>query len=91
MTVEQLKIAIVGAGGKMGMRVSDNLQRSTHDVCYVENSPAGQQRILEDGRTLTDADAAVAMLLWLSSPFPTSPSARFRSSWSHSCSPAPSC
>jgi D-apionate oxidoisomerase len=59
MTVEQLKIAIVGAGGKMGMRVSDNLQRSTHDVCYVENSPAGQQRILEDGRTLTDADAAV--------------------------------
>ena len=59
MTVEQLKIAIVGAGGKMGMRVSDNLQRSTYDVCYVENSPAGQQRILEDGRTLTDADAAV--------------------------------
>jgi len=59
MTVEQLKIAIVGAGGKMGMRVSDNLQRSTNDVCYVENSPAGQQRILEDGRTLTDADAAV--------------------------------
>jgi ketopantoate reductase len=59
MTVEQLKIAIVGAGGKMGMRVSDNLQRSTHDVRYIENSPAGQQRILKAGRTLTDADSAV--------------------------------
>ena len=28
MTEQQLKIALVGAGGKMGMRVSDNLQRS---------------------------------------------------------------
>ena len=59
MTAQQLKIAIVGAGGKMGMRVSDNLQRSTHDVRYIENSPAGQQRILKAGRSLTDADAAV--------------------------------
>ena len=59
MTAQQLKIAVVGAGGKMGMRVSDNLQRSTHDVRYVENSSAGQQRTLEAGRTLTDIGAAV--------------------------------
>jgi D-apionate oxidoisomerase len=59
MTARQLKIAIVGAGGKMGMRVSDNLQRSTHDVRYVENSSAGQQRTLEAGRTLTDIGTAV--------------------------------
>jgi D-apionate oxidoisomerase len=59
MTAQQLKIAVVGAGGKMGMRVSDNLQRSTHDVRYVENSPAGQQRILEAGRTPTDIGSAV--------------------------------
>lgn len=56
---EQLKIAVVGAGGKMGMRVSDNLQRSSHDVRYVENSPAGQQRTTAAGRTLTDASEAV--------------------------------
>jgi D-apionate oxidoisomerase len=59
MTAQQLKIAVVGAGGKMGMRVSDNLQRSTSDVRYVENSPAGQQRTMEVGRTLTEADTAV--------------------------------
>ena len=59
MTEQQLKIAVVGAGGKMGLRVSNNLQRSTHDVRYVENSPAGQRRTIEAGRTLTDAGTAV--------------------------------
>jgi D-apionate oxidoisomerase len=59
MTAQQLKIAVVGAGGKMGMRVSDNLQRSTHDVRYVESSPAGQQRTIQAGRTLTDIGTAV--------------------------------
>jgi ketopantoate reductase len=59
MTAQQLKIAVVGAGGKMGMRVSDNLQRSTHDVRYVENSPAGKQRTVEAGRTPTDIGSAV--------------------------------
>jgi D-apionate oxidoisomerase len=58
MTAKQLKIAVIGAGGKMGMRVSDNLQRSTHDVRYVENSSAGEQRTLEAGRTLTDVGTA---------------------------------
>jgi D-apionate oxidoisomerase len=58
MTAKQLKIAVIGAGGKMGMRVSDNLQRSTHDVRYVENASAGQQRTLEAGRTLTDVGTA---------------------------------
>ena len=59
MTEQQLKIALVGAGGKMGMRVSDNLQRSSHDVRYIENSPAGQQRTLDAGRSLTEPKTAV--------------------------------
>ena len=58
MTAKQLKIAVIGAGGKIGTRVSDNLQRSTHDVRYVENSSAGEQRTLEAGRTLTDVGTA---------------------------------
>jgi D-apionate oxidoisomerase len=41
------------------MRVSDNLQRSPHDLRYVENSPAGQQRTLNAGRTLTEDSTAV--------------------------------
>ncbi|WEG08224.1 phosphogluconate dehydrogenase C-terminal domain-containing protein [Microbacterium horticulturae] len=54
------RIAVVGAGGKMGMRVSDNLARTDHIVRYVENSPAGRARTLDAGRTLTDAAEAVA-------------------------------
>jgi ketopantoate reductase len=54
------KIAVVGAGGKMGMRVSNNLVKTDHTVWYVENSPAGRQRTLDAGRELTDAATAVA-------------------------------
>ncbi len=55
-----LTIAGVGAGGKMGMRVSNNLQRSAHTVFYAENSPAGQQRTTDAGRTLAPTNEAVA-------------------------------
>ena len=54
------KIAVIGAGGKMGMRVSNNLVRTDHTVWYVETSPAGQQRTLDAGRELSDAATAVA-------------------------------
>jgi hypothetical protein len=54
------RVAVIGAGGKMGMRVSDNLQRTSHEVLYVENGAAGQQRVLDAGRALSDAPAAVA-------------------------------
>ena len=53
-------IAVIGAGGKMGMRVSNNLVKTDHIVAYVENSAAGRQRILDSGRALTDAATAVA-------------------------------
>lgn len=60
MTEQQLTIAVIGAGGKMGMRVSNNLQRSQHHVLYAENSPAGQQRTTDAGRRLTGSAEAVA-------------------------------
>ena len=56
----QLTIAVIGAGGKMGMRVSDNLQRSAHTVFYAEKSPGGQQRTVDAGRTVSDTATAVA-------------------------------
>jgi hypothetical protein len=56
---QQLRIAVVGAGGKMGMRISDNLARGPHQVNYSENSPAARERVIEAGRTLTDTDTAV--------------------------------
>ncbi|WP_432974195.1 phosphogluconate dehydrogenase C-terminal domain-containing protein [Dactylosporangium sp. CA-233914] len=57
---DALKIAVIGAGGKMGMRVSNNLVRTAHQVWYSENSPAGQERVTAAGRTLTDSPTAVA-------------------------------
>ena len=57
---ENLTIAVIGAGGKMGMRVSNNLVKTSHNVFYSENSPAGQERVTATGRTLTDTDTAVA-------------------------------
>ncbi|MFT3797445.1 phosphogluconate dehydrogenase C-terminal domain-containing protein [Microbacterium sp.] len=54
------KIAVFGAGGKMGTRVSNNLVKTSHTVWYVENSPAGQERVVAAGRELSDAQAAIA-------------------------------
>jgi hypothetical protein len=54
-----LAIAVVGAGGKMGMRVSNNLQKTDHTVFYSENSPAGVERVLATGRTVTDTETAI--------------------------------
>ena len=59
-TTDTFKIAVVGAGGKMGMRVSNNVVKTDHQVAYVENSPAGRERTVEAGRELTDAPTAVA-------------------------------
>ena len=56
----KLNIAVIGAGGKMGMRVSNNLVKTAHNVAYSENSPAGQERVTATGRTLTDSAVAVA-------------------------------
>ncbi|GLY29536.1 phosphogluconate dehydrogenase C-terminal domain-containing protein [Kineosporia sp. NBRC 101731] len=59
MSDKQLTIAVIGAGGKMGMRVSNNLQRSNHTVYYVENGEAGKARTIEAGRELSEAADAV--------------------------------
>ena len=57
---ENLTIAVVGAGGKMGTRVSNNLVKTDHTVYYSESFPPARQRVEEAGRTLTDTDTAVA-------------------------------
>jgi D-apionate oxidoisomerase len=56
---DTLTIAVIGAGGKMGMRVSNNLVKTAHTVFYSENSPAGQERVTATGRTLTETPDAV--------------------------------
>lgn len=60
MSDNSVTVAVVGAGGKMGMRVSNNLARTDHTVYYSENSPAGQERTRDAGREVTDTATAVA-------------------------------
>ena len=56
---EALTVTVVGAGGKMGMRVSANLDRAPYETLYAETSPAARERVTAAGRTLTDTTDAV--------------------------------
>ncbi len=53
-------IALLGAGGKMGVRLARNLRGSRYSVRHVEVSEAGRQRLLhETGLACVDQDAAI--------------------------------
>lgn len=49
MSIDQLTIALIGAGGKMGQRITNNLRTSNATVRYVEKSAAGQAWLEEVG------------------------------------------
>lgn len=53
------KVAVLGAGGKMGYRVSNNLKGSPYDVSHIEVSEAGRNRLKELSITCVDADVAL--------------------------------
>jgi hypothetical protein len=42
------KIALFGAGGKMGVRLARNLKKSDYQVAHVEVSQVGQQRLKDE-------------------------------------------
>jgi pyrroline-5-carboxylate reductase len=53
-------IALIGAGGKMGFRLSSNLKKSDFEVRHVEVSEAGRQRLAAElGITCVAAEQAV--------------------------------
>jgi len=60
-------IALFGAGGKMGYRLSLNLKATSFDVRHVELSPAGRDRLktglgldcVDSDKALADADVVV--------------------------------
>jgi hypothetical protein len=54
-----LTIALFGAGGKMGCRITDNMRRTGHRMRYVEINPQGIERLRERGLFVTDHEAAV--------------------------------
>lgn len=55
------KIALFGAGGKMGVRLSTNLAKTDYHVAHVEVSATGQARLKEAlGFDCVPAEAAIA-------------------------------
>ena len=61
------KVALMGAGGKMGVRLASNLMKSDHNVLHVEIDPAGQKRLKDEtgidcvgqGQALSNAEAVI--------------------------------
>ena len=53
------KVTLVGAGGKMGCRITDNLKDSGYDMSYLEVSPAGIEKLRSRGVTVSAPESAV--------------------------------
>jgi 6-phosphogluconate dehydrogenase (decarboxylating) len=52
-------LTLIGAGGKMGCRITKNVKHSDWKVHYVEVNYAGIQRLKDCGVSCTDASAAL--------------------------------
>jgi len=59
--MQNLNVAIVGAGGKMGYRISANLKRTAYAVSHIEVSDAGRQRLKNDLDIACVADPEAAL------------------------------
>lgn len=59
MTIDDLTITVIGAGGKMGQRVSNNLRSSSGQTRFVEKSEAGQERLREAGIETSSLEVAL--------------------------------
>src|SRR5947207_929674 len=53
-------ITLLGAGGKMGLRITDNLRKTDYDVRYVEVSERGKAGLAERGIKAVTAEEALA-------------------------------
>jgi hypothetical protein len=49
-----LKVALIGAGGKMGLRLTHNLKGSDYIVSYHEINPAGIEKLIEKGVAVSE-------------------------------------
>jgi D-apionate oxidoisomerase len=52
-------IVLIGAGGKMGLRLTRNLIKSSYKVSYVEINPSGIEKLKEKGITVSHADDVI--------------------------------
>ena len=59
--MQQTHVAIIGAGGKMGTRITTNLQNSPYAVSLVEKAEAGIARVQSLGGTVVSAETALTV------------------------------
>jgi len=52
-------LTLIGAGGKMGCRITNNIKHSDWQVHYLETNPTGMQRLKDLGVTWSDAATAL--------------------------------
>jgi D-apionate oxidoisomerase len=57
--MKKLKVTLVGAGGKMGMRLTHNLKDSDYDMSYLEVSPQGIEKLREKGVSVSEASEVI--------------------------------
>ncbi|WP_258000491.1 phosphogluconate dehydrogenase C-terminal domain-containing protein [Bacillus sp. Marseille-P3661] len=53
-----INVTIVGAGGKMGCRITDNLVKGTYNLSFVEKAESGIARLKERGLSTTAGEEA---------------------------------
>ena len=61
----EIKIGILGAGGKMGMRIGTNLKKLPNEIFYIENAEAGINRLDEIGIEVSAPTAVMGQLDFL--------------------------
>jgi len=54
-----LKVTIIGAGGKMGLRLTDNLMSADYQMSYLEVSPEGIERLKAIGVDVSSSNEVI--------------------------------
>jgi hypothetical protein len=56
-----VKVSLVGAGGKMGLRLTHNLKNSDYEMSYLEVSPQGIEKLKEKGVTVASPQHSIPL------------------------------
>ncbi len=59
---DEIKIGILGAGGKMGMRIGANLKKLPNEIFYFEKDEIGIRRLAESGVKVSAPKVAMAQV-----------------------------
>ena len=62
--IEKIKVAVIGAGGKMGTRVTNNLIKHEDliELYFIENSEVGKKSIVDRGFDITPAQEVIPLV-----------------------------